>query len=318
MALRGEDRATTGVLHMDARIHWRRVVCKRNFTPLFRSRLILTANSLIMFTRHDYCLVVTKIVWVPVAMTNMNLRLARSVAAALIAVSVQTAFPGAGHAILIDPARYCSAGANPSITGDTVAGSLLSVNDVTLTITSPPNPQYIASNCYGDFDPGRSSPDNETSALNDIFGPGLLYLDKADTPDEASSPTGLGGITFIVGTSGGTNGAPGTWTVTWTDSNGANPLNVPITVDLAVLLNGGNNNAAYLLSSVFLPLSPTTGTGTFDIQFLNDGSNQPGISHLTLAGRIIPTTNVPEPSTLAIFGAGLLGLVSLRRRFSRP
>jgi hypothetical protein len=193
-------------------------------------------------------------------------------------------------------------------------GSLLAVSDVTLTIT-PPLAAYIASNCYGDFDPGNSNATTETGALNDIFGPGLLHLDGTG---QTSSATGLGGITFIVATSGGANGAPGTWTVTWADSNGAAPVNLPITVDFAVLLNGGNNNAAYLLSSVLLPISPTSGNGTFDIQFLNNGGQQPSISHLTLAGRVVSSSPdpvlIPEPGTLLLLGSALAGFGFFRRR----
>jgi hypothetical protein len=83
-------------------------------------------------------------------------------------------------------------------------------------------------------------------------------------------------------------------------------------VDFVLLLNGGNNNAAYLLTSVLLPSSPNSGSGTFDIQFLNGGGQQPGISHVTLAGRVGsgPQTrvSVPEPGSVALFGLGLVGL----------
>ena len=113
-------------------------------------------------------------------MNNCDRRsLPRAIAAVLIGVGALTVFPDAGHAVLtIDSNRYCSTGINSSITADTVPGGLLSMGDVTLTITSPPNPQYVASNCYGDFDPGNSSPANETSALNQIFGSDLLFLDE--------------------------------------------------------------------------------------------------------------------------------------------
>lgn len=231
--------------------------------------------------------------------------------------------PSMGHADFItDPDRYCSAGSDQYKTEDTVTGGNLWVNDVTLTIATVPTPQsYVASDCYGDFDPGDSGWENETSALDQIFGDGagfdpLLYLDKTG---EDSDDIGLGGITFVVEhTSGGVDGAVGYWTVTWTDSNGIVPQNLPITVDFALLLNGGNNNAAYLLTNVLLPISPTYGTGTFDIQFLNQsGKNEPTISHLTLAGRLVSTPRiieVPEPTSAAIFGSGLLGLLALRRR----
>lgn len=250
----------------------------------------------------------------------------RAVAAAAASVCVLCTLPGVGQADpIIDNNRYCSAGANAANTADTVLGGLLSVNDVTLTITGTA-PQYTSSDCYGDFGIGSQDPTSETNALNTIFGDvsgpeQLFYLDKFnyDNTPAPSSVVGLGGITFVVQTSGGVGGAAGTWTIAWTDTNGAALQNLPLTVDLAVLLMGGNNMAAYLLSSVLLPLSPTSGSGTFDIQFLNNGGRQPTISHLMLAGRVVPTTRiieVPEPATMMTFGAGLLGLWAFRRRRS--
>lgn len=179
-------------------------------------------------------------------------------------------------------------------------------------------PQYTASDCYGSFDPGNSSPTTETGALNqtfgDIAGPDqLVYLDKYnyDNTDAPNSTTGLGSITFIIRTTGGQNGVPGSWTLVWTDANGNTPSNLPLVVDLAFLLNGGNNNAAYSLTDVLLPVSPALGTGSFNIQFLNRGGQPPTISHLLVAGRIVssPTTTVevPEPATMAMFGIWIAG-----------
>lgn len=252
------------------------------------------------------------------------LRLSRLRGISLLVLACCLGVPQPAHADLeIDPIRYCSAGSNATITSDSNPGSLLSVSDVTLTITGPA-PQYTSTDCYGDFGIQSQSEANETSALNAIFGATsgsdqLFYLDKhnSDNSSAPASSTGLGGITFVVETSGGSNGAPGSWTVTWTDTNGLLPQNLPITVDLAILLMGGNNMAAYLLSNVLLPVSPTSGSGLFDIQFLNRGGQQPTISHLTLAGRIVPTTEiieVPEPTSAMMFGAGLFTLWTFGRR----
>jgi hypothetical protein len=242
----------------------------------------------------------------------------RTIALLLGCICGLIATPGVGHAgLIVNANRYCSAGANSANTADTVSGSLLSLSDVDLKIGSS---TYTPSDCYGDFDPGASNAATETGALNDIFGgfsdPNKLY--HLDGSGQTASATGLGGITFVVGTTLGDD--QGDWTVTWTDSNPSSPQNLPLYVDLVLLLNGGNNNAAYLLSNVLLPISPTIGGGTFDIQFLNNGGRQPNISHLTLAGRIgsgPEIIQVPEPASMTMFGAGLLGLFLYRRSIPR-
>lgn len=240
----------------------------------------------------------------------------------IMAAIAMVANAESSHADLtIDGNLYCSAGADSQINNDTALDSHLSLSDVTLTVTGT-EPQYMSANCYGSFDPGPSSPAVETAALNAIFGAasGPQHLTYLDGTGDSANLTGLGGIIFEVSTTGGADGAEGDWTITWTDSNGAVPENLPIYVDLAVLLNGGNYNAAYLLSQILLPISPNTGSGTFDIQFVNNGGKPPTISHLTLAGRITsgPTVHeVAEPVSASLFGAGLVGIWLFRRRRRR-
>jgi PEP-CTERM motif len=153
----------------------------------------------------------------------------------------------------------------------------------------------------------------ETANLNTAFGSSFVYLDKSD--DVSSS--GIGGITFTVTAPSVNNG---TWTVAWTDTNLALLPNLPISIDFAVGLFGGNgsnaNGAGFLFSNVLLPISPNTGSGAFDINFLNPGGNQPNLSHLTLTGGNVhaPTVGVPEPLTLSLLGSGLIGLGCVRYR----
>jgi hypothetical protein len=132
--------------------------------------------------------------------------------------------------------------------------------------------------------------------------------------------------TLTTGTlnNGGTLNSTQQWTLSWADTNGATAPNLPISVDFALLWNGGNQDVFYLLNDVVLPISPSFGTGLIDIKVTNPpGNSDIGTSHLdvfvsnatathTTPGGISP---VPEPATLSLLGAAMLGgLFSYRRR----
>jgi hypothetical protein len=265
----------------------------------------------------------------------------RKIAAALC-LGALVLFPGTSLAV--NGSKYCSAGTDSKKTGDTVPGSKLSVTDIILWTGS----LHTASDCYGAIDTRNSGPKSETAALNEIFGhysgggsagSEFVYLDRTGGK---SNPIGLNGIRFVVHAYGGAAGWPGLWTIQWTDTSGKASQDFPLKIDLAVLLVGGGYSAAYLLTGVLLPLNPGAGIGIFDIQFSNGGSkcyaryddhkilgskgdrdqhkehcdkpkNPPKFSHLLLAGRIAPT-QIPEPVSPAMFGAGLLALWIVGRR----
>jgi hypothetical protein len=183
--------------------------------------------------------------------------------------------------------------------------TICAFSDVSLTIAST---TYTPSKCGDSVNNG--DPTQETANMNTSLGTtGFVYLDKSDD----ASGAGIGGITFVV-TAPGTSS--GSWTVTWTDTNGAVPLNLPIKLDLEVGLFGGSTGADYLLTGVTLPAVPNTGTGSFDITFTNRGGQNPDLSHLTLTGGNATgtTTPAPEPLSISLLGAGLVGLGAVRRR----
>jgi hypothetical protein len=185
-----------------------------------------------------------------------------------------------------------------------VSAAPCAISDVSLTIDGT---VYSPSACRDGISNG-GGPGAETGSLNTAFGTSFVYLDKSD---DAGTPVGLGGVTFAVTAQHNQN--LGSWTVTWNESPGL--PNLPLVIDFIVGLFGGNVGAGYLFEDVLLPVSPNAGTGTFDINFTNNGGQQPALSHLVLAGGNTTTTRqVPEPASVALVATMLIALALVRRR----
>ena len=180
-------------------------------------------------------------------------------------------------------------------TGPTPAG------DVSLTIGGT---TYYASACNGALASGN--PTQETAALNGAFGGGMSFLSKED--DNGVEPGGkLSGIGFTVDAAIGS--PSGNWGLTWQDTNGPAPYNLPIIVDLAILLKAGTEAMDYLFDNVTLSDGPYSGTGAFEVTIVNHKGKPRDLSHILLAGRFEGTpTPVPEPARFALFRTALAGL----------
>jgi hypothetical protein len=105
------------------------------------------------------------------------------------------------------------------------------------------------------------------------------------------------------------NVTSGSWTLGVTDPA---PVSFPVSVDMLVLLKGSNSWASYLFNGQTFSLAGLN-SGTFAINFLNNGGQIPGLSNMAVYFRQAPT-NVPEPATLVLTGIGLLGATFGRRR----
>ena len=205
----------------------------------------------------------------------------------------------------------------PVQAGPSINPSTCGLTDISLTIGSA---TYNPTQCRADVEiaGGNSNPTTERDLLNAAFSTNFSLIGRAENSGSVAQPA-LDGIQFTLSTVS-IGSTSGTFTLAWADANGSAPDNLPISIDFALMVNGGSNGDGYLFQGVTIPITPTSGTGNFTVTFHNGGNNNnPGLSHLTLIGgddvQINPVIiDTPEPATLAILGMGMIGLGAVRRR----
>lgn len=197
------------------------------------------------------------------------------------------------------------------------AGSGLNTGDVTYSVTGA-MPFTDSTNCAGVI----MGNINGASDIGTNFGGG--FQDAAGT-DSGSASASLFGGTFTFSLTGPVNGSTsGIWTLTATDDNGPAVPNFPIFLDFVVALKASDRYALYFFDDATFDGS---GGGAWSIQFVNNGNQIPGLSHLGVFVREGSSTSsqssqssltVPEPSSsgLAMLGLGLIGLGFVLRRQS--
>ena len=133
--------------------------------------------------------------------------------------------------------------------------------------------------------------------------PGWLLFGK----DDASQT--IGGIDFTL-TSGTLGDTSGVWDLSWEE------VGLPgydLSLDFVGVLKASDRFASYLFSDLNFT-ADGSGDGTWEISYINNGGQIPSLSHLSLyyknaeGGKPPGGGPIPEPSFIALFGMGLLGM----------
>ena len=184
--------------------------------------------------------------------------------------------------------------------------SAIAVTDVSFRIGTDPYE-------YADDAVLFSGSNDSISGLNAVFGgdPWQL-LDKTD--DE---PTAIADVLFTVDAD--VDLRSGAWQLSWSGPG------LPAVVDLMFVTKAAGKWGAYLFDDMLFTANPSSGDGTFEISWRNQGGNVPRLSHASVYGRVsnapvieeeatgndLPPGEVPVPGSVLLFGLGL-GLLARR------
>lgn len=222
----------------------------------------------------------------------------------------------------------------------TAFAATCSTSDVTFRYPGAPalTSDYDADQCAGAFtttfnnltlgnsNPGNHNVNESFTATNIsgtydlLFGGAQWAAGVKDDPAAGATSTNYLGINWALSI---TAGQTGSWTLSITDPA---PANLPVTLDLLVVLKAGSAEwTAYLFSGEKFTVAGDN-PGTFNISFVNGGGQLPNISHMDLffrpgggntqgcfPGSTDPSCPVPEPNNIALLGIGLLGMGAARK-----
>lgn len=125
--------------------------------------------------------------------------------------------------------------------------------------------------------------------------------------DGGASAMTTGDLTFTFAQATGTNG---TWTVTNTGGSA-------LTLDLVFALHAGNQGVGWLFDDQTIAAGQTL-NGDWVIEWtVGNGGASPDFSNMTVFGRDLATTPVPEPATYGMLLAGLMTVGALGWRRQR-
>jgi hypothetical protein len=171
-----------------------------------------------------------------------------------------------------------------------------------------------ADDCFG-VQSGNSVGANASYIGWDGFS--LLVSDDANVAGGASSF--WEGVNWSL--TGAMSAKKGNYTLSWSDPL---PVNLPLVLDLVVITKASNRFASYFFDDELFQANPSSGEGTWEITFKNNGGQIPNLSHLDVFARVVsrppppPPTTVPEPGTLGLLMLGLagVGIAARRQRLS--